>query len=150
MPKQTLAEPASSALDVLKNLSLSLPVAAEDEDLTETLVGRILAAPDRATRLTPLKAPGFGDKEGAVFTVHGLRRVEGGLNKDLGFFLLVDATDHKTGERSWYSTGAARVVAALLADWRDGLFPCDYRIAHVASRKNVGNVVQFLIDPNNF
>lgn len=151
MANKTLAtNDGPKPIDVLRGLADSLPEAAEDEDLTNTMVGRILAAKDRAERLTPAKAPGLGDKEGAVYTVYALRKVEGGLNPDLGFFLLVDAKEEPDGERTAYSTGAARVVAALLADHRDGNFPCAYRIAHAASQKNPGRTVQWLVDPEAF
>ena len=149
MPKEmqpAITDWKSYALEVAS----TVPEATDDVDMTEVQLGRILSAKSVDEVLTPSSAPSFGETPNSVFTVHGIRRVNGGLNKELGFYLLIDATDENTGERIAYSSGATNIVAQLLWLHQHAEFPKRVKVGHSQSRANPERVTRWLIDPDKF
>lgn len=150
MTGKTIATTPESALDVLRQIGDRLPIAQSSEDATEGIVARILSGETTEDVLTPSAAPSLGDFPGETFLVHGLRRVEGGLNRDTGFYLLIDATAQSTGRRGVYSSGATNIVAQLLKLFSMDALPAEVTVTHVASKSNPGNVIHWLTSPDRF
>lgn len=139
-----------SALAALKEIAARVPETQGGEDATESIVARIMNATSVDDVLTPAQARGLGEHEGETFTIHDIRRVEGGRNSDLGFYLLVDATSDSTGRRDVYSTGAINIVTQLLKLYSMDAFPAHATICHVQSKKDPGRVVQWLVGVQPF
>jgi len=137
-------------LEALKEIARRVPETQGGEDATESIIGRIMNGATVEDVLTPANARGLGDNEGETFTIHDIRRVEGGRNSDLGFYLLVDATSDNNGRRDVYSTGAINVVTQLLKLYSMDAFPVQATICHVQSKKDPGRTVQWLVGVQPF
>jgi hypothetical protein len=135
---------------VLKEIAGRLPVSNEDDNITEMMVGRILSAETEDEVLTPMSAPSLGENADTIFTIHDLRRVDGGMNKELGFYLLIDATDTKTEKRSVYSSGASNIVSQLLWFYNKGKLPVTLKVMHQQSKKDPANTIHWLVKVDHF
>lgn len=150
MAGKSLAITPENSREALHELAMAIPEAVGDDDAGASIIARILSTMTAEQVLTPASAPSLGDKEGAIYTIHNLRRIEGGQNLELGFYLLVDATDKETGERAVYSTGAGNVVAQLVQLHKLDKLPSDVKVVWVESKRNPGRIVHWLVTPDHF
>jgi hypothetical protein len=138
------------AWKLVRSLAESVETTDSDEDIGEIIAARILQAETMDQMLTPSSAPSMGQLSGKAIRVHDIRRRDGGLNKDLGFYLLVAVEAADDGEQEVYSTGAANVVTQLLWAHAHNSFPFPCKVLEVESKSNPGQMVQWLVKLDNF
>lgn len=140
----------SNPVEELRALAQAIPVQHQSDDGAEGIVAAILSKMTIEEVLTPASATALGELEGRPIIIHDVRRVEGGQNADLGFFLLVDVEDESTGNRMVCSTGAMNVVAQLAKAVEFDALPLSCQVKVTESKSNAGRMVQWLVTPAHF
>jgi hypothetical protein len=149
MPGKSVAKVTDPMVE-LKAYAEELPFDEGDEDITDLIVGRILSATSVDELLTPTSAPSMGDLAGQPLIIHGARKRQGGLNKTLGFFLLLDVENQSTGIRDVFSTGAINIVTQVLKAAHDGDLPLACEVREYASKSNPERTVHWLVKIGEF
>jgi hypothetical protein len=144
-----LAQPGETWAKV-RALGATIPESDSDEDIGEVIAARILAAETLDDLLTPSSAPSLGHLVDKPIVIVDIRRRQGGMNKDLGFFLLCAVEDQATGKQEVYSTGAGNVVTQLARAWELGEIPLRCKVLEMESKSNPGQFVQWLVKLDNF
>jgi hypothetical protein len=144
-----LAQPGDTWLE-LRKLAEIVPVADDDENVGEIIAARILQSETLDQLLTPSAAPSMGQLVDKPIVVHDLRKRLGGMNKDLGFYLLVAVETMDNGVQEVYSTGAANVVTQLLAANARGWLPMKCKVLETESKSNPGQFIHWLVKLDNF
>jgi hypothetical protein len=134
----------------IRELAQSIPETDSDEDIGEIIAARILAAETLDDLLTPSSAPGLGHLADRPILIHDIRRKEGGMNPDLGFFLLCAVETAKDGKQEVYSTGATNVVTQLVRAFQLGEFPLACKVLETPSKQHPERTVQWLVKLDNF
>ena len=145
MPGKTVAK-VIEPVEVLQAWGLEIPEDEGGDDVSDLIIGKILATQGAKELLTPSGAPSMGSLSGQPIIIHNVRRRTGGMNKKIGFYLLLDVENQSTGERAVYSTGAANIVAQVTKAWHDELLPLRCMVIEVESKSNAGQFVHWLVE----
>ena len=137
---------ALSPVEEVRTLAQAIPVQEREEDAAESIVASILSKSTIEEVLTPATSTALGELAGRPITVHDVRRIEGGQNRDLGFFLVLDVEDDSTGNRAVYSTGALNVVAQLAKAVELDALPFKCTLTVTESKTTPGRYIQWLTD----
>src|SRR5690348_2915948 len=121
MPNRSKPEAEPAALQVVEgettleriNNYLALQPTVED-DPTETMLEAILQAPDPSQWEKVFNATHFKDADKAQWRVHAYRVSPSQFGGKLRWFLILDITDLKTGEKTVATCGSEMAVAQLL------------------------------------
>lgn len=144
MAGKDVAKQTETQADLVSAI-LTLPEAIDQEDASEVIVARILAAESVEEILTPQSAPSLRDIEGVGIVIHDARRRESDMNPGVPFFLLLDVEDRRTGKHSVYSTGALNVMAQIAKMHSLGKLPFPCHVVSVVSKSNAGRSSQWLV-----
>lgn len=144
-----LAKPGDTWAKLIE-MAKDIPTASDDENVGEIIAARILAAETLDQLLTPSAAPSMGQLVDKPIVVHDLRKREGGMNKELGFYLLVAVETQNDGVQEVYSTGAANVVTQLLLANARGWLPMTCKVLEMESKSNPGQFIHWLVKLDNY
>lgn len=128
--------PAVEGGEVVPYAEFEKYLATADEPLTEDpgaaqrrIVEQILQAKSMTDAMAETTATSARDLLNEPLTIHGFKMAKGDFEDGLGYFAVIDATVHKTGERVVVTCGATNVLAQLYVGHRTGGFPVDGRFA---------------------
>lgn len=116
--------------DFEKYLATSDDSLTEDpEDAQRRIIEQILRAKSMTEAMAETTAIHARDLLNEPLTVHGFKIAKSDFDEGMGYFALVDATVHSTGERIVVTCGATNVLAQLYVGQRTNGFPADGRFA---------------------
>lgn len=116
--------------DFEKYLATSDDSLAEDPEVAQRrIIEQILQAKNMSDAMAETTAIHARDLLDEPITVHGFKIAKSDFEEGMGYFALIDATVHKTGERIVVTCGATNVLAQLYVGQRTNGFPVDGRFA---------------------
>lgn len=145
MPNRSKEAPQAEALAVVPgettieriNNFLALQPTVED-DPTETMLEAILQSPDPSTWEKVFTANHFKDSDKAQWRVHSYRVSPSQFNGKLKWFLILDITDLRTGERTVATCGSEMAVAQLLNAQGRSKLPIDVEVVRKPTPTKAG------------
>lgn len=128
--------PGETTLERINNYLALQPTV--EQDPTETMLEAILQAPDPADWEKVFNAAHFKDSDKAQWRVHAYRVSPSQFSGKLRWFLILDITDLKTGEKTVATCGSEMAVAQLLnAEGRHKL-PIDVEVVRKPTPTKAG------------
>jgi len=130
MPKSTPAAEAETALAVpestsaLETIRETLGLVPQvDEDPTERMAAFIVNQPAEKWEELWAGLPSIRDYKGQTITVHDMRARESDFEGPLGLYLILDATDDRTGEKVLISCSSQMSMIQLVTLRKRGQLP---------------------------
>lgn len=116
--------------DFEKYLATSDDSLAEDPEVAQRrIIEQIIASKSMGEAMAETTALHARDLLNEPLTVHGFKIAKGDFEDGMGYFAIIDATVHATGERVVITCGATNVLAQLYVGQRTNGFPVDGRFA---------------------
>ena len=123
----------------------ALEMVESDEDVKEQIGERIMSAGTVDDVLAGLPdAVGLRNLIGHTLTIHGATLRRSDLQASVGAFAVIDATDHKTGERLAITCGGENVLRQLVRIQQLDGYPFDAVPFETESKSNPGQTVLWL------
>ena len=119
------------------NNFLALQPTVED-DPTETMLEAILQAPDPSDWERVFNAQHFKDSDKAQWRVHAYRVSPSQFQGKLRWFLILDVTDLRTGEKTVATCGSEMAVAQLLNAQGRAKLPIDVEVVRKPTPTKAG------------
>lgn len=104
-----------------------------DEDPTESMLAHVMNAAVPGDWNAIFEADSIKDMDGKQVRINAIRSAASTFPDGLPFFLVVDATDLKTGERGVFTCGSKMAVAQLANAYRTGNLPVEVEIVRKAT-----------------
>jgi hypothetical protein len=124
---------ADNALDVFTQMLAMVPDAPESDG--SEILARIMESDDIDDAGAQTSLPAAKDLVGKRFLVHGITKnaADEGM-EGLPFYVIVDATDKRTGEVVRWQTSAKNITAWLVKLHLGNAFPADIEITSAKTR----------------